>query len=300
MQNERFQREATTMELIYNYMKNDGYRHKLNDLTKKTFGFSFESWVVNGYFEGDYIPYSYLEDGKIICNVSANRMAFQQNGVERHYIQIGTVMTDEAYRRQGLAGKLLRYVVEQYEGKCDGIYLFGDLSAVGFYEKAGFRQANEYRYWLKEALLPTEREMGFVPLQESRRAQYLTTVRHSAVYSALEQENKFGLQMFYTASLENVYYHPQLACFAVLEKEGDTLILQSVICKEKLPLQTIIDQLGSGHDRLMLGFAPLAEDRALFEAELYDGGEDYRLFYRGAQLESIEKEKLYFPQLSHA
>ena len=64
---------------------------------------AFESWVTGGYFEGDYIPYSFMEEGKIIANVSANKMTFLQNGVERNYIQIGTVMTDEAYRRQGLA-----------------------------------------------------------------------------------------------------------------------------------------------------------------------------------------------------
>lgn len=286
------------MELICNYMKNDEYRKKLNDLTEKTFGFNFESWVVNGYFEGDYIPYSYLENGKIICNVSANRMDFLQNGTVKHYIQIGTVMTDEAYRRQGLAGKLLQYVVRQYEGKCDGIYLFGDLSALGFYEKAGFRQLNEYRYWLNKKIVSSE--LGFMPVDQGRRVAYLDAVRNSKAYGALEQVNKFGLQLFYTASLENVYYHPLLDCFAVLEKEEDTLILQSVICKEKLPLETIIAQLGSDYHRLMLGFAPLAEDRALFEAEIYNGGEDYRLFYRGEQLESVEKEKLYFPQLSHA
>lgn len=286
------------MELICNYMKNDEYRKKLNDLTEKTFGFNFESWVVNGYFEGDYIPYSYLENGKIICNVSANRMDFLQNGTVKHYIQIGTVMTDEAYRRQGLAGKLLQYVVGQHEGKCDGIYLFGDLSALGFYKKAGFRQLNEYRYWLNKKIVSSE--MGFMPVTQGQRGAYLDTVRNSKAYGALEQVNKFGLQLFYTASLGNVYYHPLLDCFVVLEKEEDTLILQSVICKEKLPLETIIAQLGSDYHRLMLGFAPLAEDRALFEAEIYNGGEDYRLFYRGEQLESVEKEKLYFPQLSHA
>lgn len=287
------------MKLICDYMKNQEYRHKLNDLTRKTFGFSFENWVTDGYFEGDYIPYSYLEGEQIICNVSANRMDFQQNGIERHYIQIGTVMTDEAYRRQGLAGKLLQYVVEQYEGKCDGIYLFGDLSALGFYEKAGFRQLKECRYWLKEGAVSPVAD-GFVPVQESQRARYLQAVRHSALYSALEQENKFGLQLFYTASLENVYYHPRMDCFVVLEKEGDTLVLQSVVCKQKHPLQDIIARLGSDYKRLMLGFVPLAEDRALFDAEEYDGGDDYRLFYRGVQLESVEREKLYFPQLSHA
>ena len=36
------------------------------------------------------------------------------------------------------------------------------------------------------------------------------------------------------------------------------------------------------------------------EAEKYDGSDDYRLFYFGEQLKSIEKEKLYFPKFSHA
>ena len=35
-------------------------------------------------------------------------------------------------------------------------------------------------------------------------------------------------------------------------------------------------------------------------AEKYDGADDYRLFYLGEQLKSIENEKLYFPELSHA
>ena len=32
----------------------------------------------------------------------------------------------------------------------------------------------------------------------------------------------------------------------------------------------------------------------LFDAEPYDGAEDYRLFYLGDTLKSIEQEKLYF------
>ena len=33
------------MQLVSNYMRDDALRHALNDLTKKTFGFDFESWV---------------------------------------------------------------------------------------------------------------------------------------------------------------------------------------------------------------------------------------------------------------
>ena len=33
------------MELVFDYIRNDALRHQLNALTRKTFGFDFESWV---------------------------------------------------------------------------------------------------------------------------------------------------------------------------------------------------------------------------------------------------------------
>ncbi len=75
----------------------------------------------------------------MLSNVSANRMKFLQNGEEKYYIQIGTVMTDEDYRKQGLASGLIKHVISEYENECDGIYLFGNPDAIGFYEKMGFK-----------------------------------------------------------------------------------------------------------------------------------------------------------------
>ena len=126
------------MELISNYMTDDSSRKMLNELTQKTFGFDFEGWVQGGYFEGDYIPYSLTEGGRMLANVSANKMHFMQRGTKKNYIQIGTVMTDEDYRMRGLGRKLMEHVISIYENECDGIYLFGNLSAVEFYKKLGF------------------------------------------------------------------------------------------------------------------------------------------------------------------
>ena len=64
------------MKLITNYMLDDNLRHKLNILTQETFYFDFENWVTRGYFKGEYIPYSYIENDKIIANSSANIMTF--------------------------------------------------------------------------------------------------------------------------------------------------------------------------------------------------------------------------------
>ena len=60
------------MKLISGYMNDDFLRQKLNILTQKTFGFDFENWINGGYFEGDYISYSFIQDGKILANVSVN------------------------------------------------------------------------------------------------------------------------------------------------------------------------------------------------------------------------------------
>ena len=292
------------MELVSNYMCDDTLRHALNDLTKKTFGFDFEDWVTGGYFEGDYIPYSFIENGKVISNVSANRMTFLQNGVERNYIQIGTVMTDEAYRRHGLAKKLMEHVVKQYKDSCDGFYLFANPDAVVFYNRCGFSKETEYRYSVKnEFCMGKSAGEIFMPVNtadEQMKQKYMDMVRRSAVNSSLEQLNKFGLQMFYSADMENVYYAKDMDCFIVAEMEENTLHLQSIICENHVTLLDVLQRVKGEYHNCQLGFTPALKDMDICVAEQYDGADDYRLFYLGEQLKSIENEKLYFPELSHA
>ena len=292
------------MELVSDYMRDDTLRHALNDLTRKTFGFDFEDWVTGGYFEGDYIPYSFIENGKIISNVSANRMTFLQNGIDRNYIQIGTVMTDEAYRRHGLAKKLLEHVVKQYKDRCDGFYLFANQDAVDFYNRCGFSKETEYRYSVKnEFCMRKSAGEIFMPVNtadEQMKQKYMDMVRRSAVNSSLEQLNKFGLQMFYSADMENVYYAKDMDCFIVAEMEENTLLLQSVICENHVTLLDVLQRVKGEYHNCQLGFTPALKDMDICVAEQYDGADDYRLFYLGEQLKSIENEKLYFPELSHA
>ena len=251
---------GNTMEFITDYMRDDKCRHMLNELTQKTFGFDFEGWVMNGYFEGDYIPFSYVEGGKIVSNVSANRMCFRQNGSVKNYIQIGTVMTDPDYRKQGLAAGLMKRVIEEYEKDYDGIYLFGDLSAAGFYRKMGFEIINQYRYFLKEDFCIIDKNAEpFISIQDMDDAvkkKYLDYVRTSEPHSSFEQINKYGLQMFYTSGLDNVFYCADLDCFIVLE-EDEIPVLQSVLCREKIALTDVVRRIDIDKPRLMLGFTPL-------------------------------------------
>lgn len=291
------------MELISDYMRDGHKRHMLNELTRKTFGFDFEGWVTGGYFEGDYIPYSFEEDGRIISNVSANRMRFMQNGTVKNYIQIGTVMTACERRGQGLAAKLIRHVIGTYENECDGIYLFGNLGAAGFYHKAGFTVMNQYRYSVKEEFCRSDKNAeAFRPVKEMDVAvknKYRELVRESAPHSSFEQINKFGLQMFYTAGFENVFYAEDIDCFIVTEHDG-CIVLQSVLSKEIVPLTDVLMHMDLPDNKCILGFTPLEEDMDKCVGVPYDGGDDYRLFCWKDGMRSIENERLYFPELSHA
>ena len=291
------------MELISDYMMDDTYRHMLNELTRNTFGFDFESWVTNGYFEGDYIPYSFMDEGRIVSNVSANRMKLMQNGSVKYYVQIGTVMTDESYRGQGLAAKLIKRVINEYEQECDGIYLFSNLSALGFYQKMGFKVENQYRYYVKDEYCHSDKSIdGFKPikdLDDDIKKKYLDYVRNSAYQSSFEQINKYGLQMFYTAGMDNVYYADDIDSFIVMEQDG-CAVLESVLCKEKVALADVVQRIDLESRKCRLGFTPHESDKKICISEVYNGGDDYRLFYRGKELEAIEQDRFYFPDLSHA
>lgn len=290
------------MELISNYMLNEDSRHMLNDLTRKTFGFDFEGWVTKGYFEGEYIPYSLTEGGVMLSNVSANRMRFLQNGTDRYYIQLGTVMTDEDHRRQGLAARIMKRVIAEYENECDGIYLFGNLESLGFYEKMGFKTMDQYRYFVKNEFIGRDdSKEAFVALSElddAYKDRYLDMVRNCRDLSSFAQTNKYGLQMFYTGEFDNVFYAKDIDCFIVIEQEDGT-VLQSVLCKENVPLAEVIKRIDL-QEGCALGFTPLPSDIDICTCEKYDGADDYRLFYIGKELESIERDRLYFPDLSHA
>lgn len=85
-----------------------------------------------------------------------------------------------------------------------------------------------------------------------------------------------------------------------METYDNILYLQSIICKKKVCIEDVLTLIQGEYTNMILGFTPCLEELDLFESQLYDGGDDYRLFYYGENLKKIETEKLYFLQFSHA
>lgn len=130
----------------------------------------------------------------------------------------------------------LRHALNDLTKKTFGFYLFANLDAVDFYDKCGFSKETEYRYSIKnEFCMKKSAGEIFMPVNtgdKQMKQKYMDMVRRSAVNSSLEQLNKFGLQMFYTADMENIYYAKDMDCFIVADMEENTLLLQSIICEK--------------------------------------------------------------------
>ena len=311
------------MRLIRDYMQDAAVRAALGALTQAAFGFDFEAWAARGFCaHGAYVPYSFEEDGRILSNVSVNRMEFCLNGEKRRWLQLGTVATREDMRGRGLARRLVEIALADSMDGCDGVYLFANPEAAGFYEKCGFTRGIEYRsfpraeaYLNTDARLSSMRERGdscaearldtgarFVPVNpgdERALAAYQRAVHETEPYAALWQENGFGLAMFYTMNAENAYYCPALDAHAVVE-DGS---LNAVSARNMPLLRAMLAALAASENvetPTVIGFTPGPEDADACVREPWDGGDDYRLYGRGRVLEEIAANRLCFPALSHA
>ena len=125
-------------QFIKDYKENEELRNSFFELTHSVFGLDLKSWYEKGYWGSRYIPFSYALDNQIIANVSANALNTVIEGKKKSAIQIGTVMTHPDYRNKGFSAKLMNQVLQEYEDKCDFIYLFANETVLDYYSKFSF------------------------------------------------------------------------------------------------------------------------------------------------------------------
>lgn len=284
-------------KFITAYKDNDKLRKSLNELTEKTFCFNFENWYSNGFWGGKFIPNSLIDGDKVIANMSVNLMDFDMDGIEKHYIQIGTVMTDENYRDQGLSRYLMQKIIEEYKNKVDGIYLFGNDSVLNFYPKFGFVKSKEYQY--SKDIYPINSVKKIEQINMDDKANwndFFSTVKNSISNDRFTMNNP-ELIAFHTKWSNSVYYLAEEDTYIIAEINGENLFIKQIIASHKVNLETIISSFGSEIKKVTLGFTPY-DGNGYAVDELHK--EDSTLFILGIDLENIENKKLMFPTLSHA
>lgn len=286
------------MTIEKNYRDNESLRNSFNELAGKVFGgLNFEDWYRNGFWNDNYIPYSIVIDGKVVSNISVNACKMNYDGRIVKLIQIGTVMTDPDYRGRGYARMLMEKIVEDYENKVDGIYLFANDSVVDFYPKFGFRKSREFQF-SKAVNNDAERTAQFVPMSEKRDWDKMVQIINKTEQNAkMYMVSNSGLYMFYLSQFmqENTFYIEDCDSYAIAEIEDDTLILHAVVGNGAI--DRVISAFGKEIKKVILAFTP-NDSTGYDKSEVIE--EDTHLFVRGKFFDDTNDDEFMFQAITHA
>lgn len=281
-----------------NYRENPILRKSFNELARETFFLDFEDWYQNGYWKDNYIPYSIIENDTVISNASANIMEFDYLGSVKKYIQIGTVMTKETYRNQGLNRILIEEIIKDYKDKVDGIFLFANDSVLNYYPKFSFKKGVEYQY-SKRVQNKTESVIKKVAMNSKKDWAILEkSIRTSVSNGKFEMKQNVNLVMFYITKFmrESVYYIEKQDAYVIADIDGDELILYNIFSKKPVDIDQTIEAFGKGIQSVALEFTPFHTEGFTI-SELHK--ENTTLFLLGKDFEEFNERKVMFPELSH-
>lgn len=290
----------TQFELAYDYKNNDQLRLSFNRLAKRTFGIDFETYYQRGFWRDQYICYSYLDGGKVISNVSVSILDVVLNGSKINAVQIGTVMTDPDYRGLGLAGSLMKLVLEKHQSETELIFLFANKTVLEFYPKFGFKPIAQ-KLFMKNLT-------GFNPeydrsrkLDINNQADFDLVRRLSSIRKPISMvfgvDNAQYLSFFYWMHVfrDDFYYLEEVDVIVVYRNEEDEIHIYDVISQAELSFADIIERIASNDvKRAIFHFTPDFND---LEAERIPY-EDDQLFVK---TESVKiPENLMYPTIAHA
>jgi GNAT superfamily N-acetyltransferase len=283
-----------------NFKDNKEIRVSYNNLTRQTYGFDFEEWYQNGYWGDEYIPYALLDGDKVVSSILVSIIDFLILGEKKRFIQIGTVMTDKEYRKQGLSRFIMERILDEWRDKCDLIYLYANDSVLDFYPKFGFIEANEYQH-------SREVDENFNTLSIKKldmtdianRSFLLSKIKGSVPISKIAMPGNESLPMFYCTSFmsQNVYYIEAQDSIVVAEFDEGIIYLYDVFASQDVSLNNVIEAMADKSiSKVVFGFTPIDTDSC--DVDVLKE-ENTTLFVLGDIADCLKNNQLMFPVLSH-
>jgi len=236
------------MKIIRNYQNNETLRKSFNDLSKQIFDIDFEEWYQRKMWGDRYEPIGLEVDGKIVANVSVNKLAFVVNGIEKKALQIGTVMVNENYRNLGYGKMLMKKVIETFQEEYGIIYLFSNKEALNFYGKLGFTRVpvtelsteagieQNIDYEFRKLNVEDKRDEKIIrPLGEIR-------VRNSEKFDVLYNRDIF---YFYCIGMfkDSLYYNAKENIIVIYTMSNTSLIIHDIVSDRKVDYYRVIGSI---------------------------------------------------------
>ncbi len=290
------------MEYLTHIREIPALRESFFRLARATFSIDFSRWYARGHWTDDYLPHVLAEDGRVLACVAVNRMHFLRNGKERNYLQLGTVMTDPAFRGRGLGRQLLERVLADWRDKADGIYLFANDSVLDYYPQFGFERGTECCFsatCTDAAAYAAEKVNLSDPAAAARlEEKLLAAAERGSPNDGLLMDRNLGLYRFWLAEAygDCLYYLPEPDAYAAAVPSGDRLEVAQVLGNTPVDLSRLAAAF-PGVKRVCLGYTPGSSDG--FDREILREP-DHTLFFMGERLKDDLAAGLRFPVFSIA
>lgn len=289
---------------ITNYKHDEKLRNDLHILTRKIWGFDFEKWYNSGYWGDNCLLYSLSDGHKIVSHITVSVIDFIVLGEKKKFVQLGTVTTDEEYRKQGLNKFLLEKVLHEWRNKCDMIYLFANDSVLNYYPLFGFVPVSEYIATRKIDSRKNTYRVRKLDINNQFDHELLYKKAKNAIplfnISMVDNAGQIMLYCNYFDKFsfkEKLYYIESLDTIIVAEYIGSDLILYDILSTQEVEIEAIINAMCTEQTQnVVMYFMPI--DNKDYEIKL-SKEEDTTLFVMGNEQKLFEEEKLIFPILSH-
>ncbi|MGR3778354.1 GNAT family N-acetyltransferase [Bacillus paramycoides] len=246
-----------------NLLLEEPKREQLFPLFEEVFGITSQTWhdfSAKGYWDYTYKALSFLQDDSVIANAAAFSLPLLINGEKISAAGIQSVMTHPDFRRQGLMTQLLNKLIEEIDKQCECILLFTENPKL--YTSFGFQIVQENLMTVpydkknnKDSLL---RKLDFY--NEEDRQLISETIansqRLSNMFSTLNYQPSFYLNMYDSKWNEKLYYSKKLDTMIVYEVENEKLKLFGVFALVLPILDELCEEISESFKEIEFYFYP--------------------------------------------
>ncbi|EOQ08694.1 acetyltransferase [Bacillus cereus VDM021] len=287
--------------LFENFFVEESKKEPLFQLFEEVFRIpvqTLQNFEANGFWDTTYKPFSYLQEGQVIANVSMFSLPMFVNGERIYAAGIQSVMTHPEYRRKGLMKQLLCKVLQEIDTKYECAILFTEKPEL--YEPFGFRVVQEYLMTLSyENILPHSSSLRKLNFYDEKDMELIKEIIENAQqlsmeFSTLNYRSSFYFNMYDAKWNEKLYYSKKLDALIVFEVKNQVLKLFGIFAQIFPILDDICAEISEPFTEIEFYFYP--DELGLEEVACKEFQSETYLMIRGGK--KIDFKGYKFPVLT--
>lgn len=287
--------------LYTRYQHNEKMRSEFNRMVQKFWQFDFENYYLSGKWDDSCILYSLFDGDKIVSHTTVSLFTHKR----KKLIQLGTVMTDEAYQRKGLSRFLMQRILNDFLGDHDGLFLFANETVLNFYPKFGFVPVEEAEHYFASDILHNIQKLKRqrLDLNKVEDLSLFERMVETAVPNCQFPTKNNGLSFFYCLAYpemgfnESIYFIEELDCAVVAQIDHDIIYIVEIYAPTKINLKALVGAFSDiEFKEVVFGFTPI--ETAEMQHRTYKE-DDLQLFVSKNLQYLFEENHLRVNSLSH-